>query len=503
MTRTCPACGRTWDGRATWCGACGAGLADAPTAEQDQRRGPPRPSRTAVATTVLGVVGALTAAWLVGAPSDRADGDGAQGPVVGGIEVPSRPATDAGAGNGGAVDGGVPVELLATCDGPGGPAGCVRWVQRAGQLPRPGAGALVTVVGDRLVGVDVATGGRRWTAAATPPVSAPLVVGDHTVLLEDGRGVRALDVVDGDQRWHLEAQHLPATSPAPLDVEVVVLDDLAGTLTGVDVRDGTVRWTGPTDPALGRPVATVALPAGRTLVATAGSTRVLDAATGALLWSDEASLLAVTDLHVVTLRAGTGGRVLTARRPDGALVARAPLPEDATLRGVAITGTRLVLRTSDAIVTLYLSDLQERWRRDDLPVQLVTSRPLVVAGNGRVDGVTGLATVALRSTALVAWRNDGTAVVLDERTGREVRTIGEPADGLRISDGFLARRRLWRVDSQSLEVHDFATGDLELRIEVRAPPSVVLTRPVVVATSGRFVRLDTAATVPGGIEAPR
>lgn len=502
MTLTCPACGRTWDGRATWCGACGARLPGTPSTDDPRRPWAPHPSRTSVATTVVGLVGALAVAWLVGGPSGGdPDRDAAGEPVVGGIEVPSEPSPDVD-GGGRAVDGGVPMELLATCDGPDGPSGCVRWVQRAGQLPRPGAGSLVTVVGDRLVGVDVETGARRWTAAATPPVSPPLVLGDHTVLLEDATGVTALDVVDGDERWHQAARHLPVTPPVALDPGVVVLDDLAGTLTGVRVRDGDVRWTIPVDPT-GIPVATVPLPGERLLVASHGSTRVVDLATGADRWTTDASVLAVTDLHVVTLHRGPDERILTVHRTDGAVLARTPFPDDAALREVAITGTRLVLRTSDTLLSLYLSDLSEQWRRADPGVRLVTARPLALAPRGVLDRVTGLATIALRSTALVAWRTDGSAVVIDERTGVELRTIGAPGDGVRLSDGFLARRRLWRVDASSLEVYDFPSGALDLRIEVRAPPSVVLTNPVVVATSGRFVRLDAGTTARGGVEPPR
>lgn len=457
-----------------------------------------RPSRTSVVTSVVGLVAALLVALLVGRPADPAARDVPVGePVPGEVDVPTAPDGD---GTEVLGDGGVPMELLATCSGPQGPSGCVRWVQRAGQLSRPGASGLVTVVGDRLVGLDVETGARRWTAAVAPPVLAPLVLGDRTVLVEDATGVTALDLVDGDERWHLPDQHLPSTTPQSSDTDVVVLDDLAGTLTAVDVSSGALAWTGRTDPATGLPVAMVSLPSGRLLLITPGSTRVVEADTGAPVWTDDASVLAVTDLHVVTLAPAADGLELTVRRPDGALFASTSLPDDTVLREVAITGTRLVLRTADELRALYLTDLREQWRRSDLPVRLVTARPLVVATNGRVDPITGLATVARRSTALVAWRTDGTAVVLDERTGEETRSIGEPADGLRISDGFLAGRRLWRVDAQALEVYDYPSGALDLQIEVRAPPTVVMTSPVVVATSGRLVRLDLDRGPPSSVE---
>lgn len=454
-------------------------------------------------TTIIGLVGALTVAWLVGRPSGPTDPDVAVGePVAGDVDVPTAPAP--GVGVDVEADGGIPMELLATCDGPDGPSGCVRWVQRAGQLPRPGAAGLVTVVGDRLVSLDAETGARRWTAGVAPPISPPVVVGDHTVLLEDATGVRAFDLSDGDVRWHRPDQHLSTTPPDGWDGDVVVLDDLAGTLTAVDRQTGDTTWTTSADPATGQPVAVAVLPSDHLLLARPGSTRVVQATSGSPVWSVDGSLIAVTDLHVVTLALDEEGRQLAVRRPDGTLLASTPLPADVDLREVAITGTRLVLRTSDDLRALYLTNLDEQWRRDDLPVRLVTSRPLAMAGtNGRVDATTGLAGVARRSTALVAWRTDGTAVVLDERTGTEIRSIGEPSDGLRISDGFLTGRRLWRVDTQSLEVYDYPSGDLDLRIEVRAPPTVVLTRPVVVATSGRFVRLDPVRDVPGGVEEPR
>lgn len=489
MNRPCPACGRTWDGRAGWCGTCGASLGPVdpvPTEQPVEQAAGPRSVPIRFVAVALGIGATLVALVVLGRGTGSTDAPaGIRAEVAGDVTAPGDDDVPARLLN---ADDPVPADLLATCDGPGDDADCVRWVQHSGEVPRPGAAALVTIVDDRVVGLDVASGAPLWATRARPPVRAPLVLGDHTVLVDDDSGVTALDVTTGDQRWHLPGQRLPATPPGAFDPAVLVLDDLDGALTGVDVRDGTVRWTSPGDPSSRVPVATIPLSADRLLLASPGLARVVDVETGATLWSADGSVLAASNRHVVTMAGTPDGHVLAVHSPDGTTTTEVPLADDGPLDEVSLTGDSLVLRTAQALVALDLDDLAERWRWDDPPTALVTARPLLTSAFGRVDETTGLAAIATRSTALLAWRPDGTAAVIDEQTGQEVHVWGEPLEGCVC--GFLTHRRLWRVHASSVEAFDVRTGDRLLQIEVGAPPTVVMTSPLVVEVDDHLVRVD-------------
>lgn len=506
MTRTCPDCGRTWDRAGSWCGACGASLPPSPDSAGSADR-PRRGSHVAAVgrrPAVGPVVGLAAIALAVGvvvvvnggAP-DRRPEVTADETVDGAVDVP----TDAPVGTD-VEDAGVPMELLATCDGPDGPEGCVRWVQRAGQVPRPGTRPLVTTVTDRVVALDPDTGARRWSAAASPPVAPPAGVGDDTVLVEDSTGVRALDAEDGDERWRAPGQHLTSTPPDAHVQDVVVLDDLDGTLVGVDVAEGRTLWTrpAPTQWGLGLPAAVIPVSPDRAVVARPDAIWMVDVHTGRASWSAGTAgrppevPVAVTDEHVVTVLADTKDdepAEFLVRRTSGERLAQFQLPEPQDVRTLAIDDGHLLLRLPDTLTAVDLDDGTVTWRR---PVRgnLVTSRPVRLSAIGAMPGPLRSGTIATRSWSVVLLGTDGTATVLDARNGRGARVLGEPADGIQLSDGFLTRRRLWRVDASSLEIADLLTLEVVLRLELRAPPVVVSTDPVIIATSGRLVRLDVS-----------
>jgi outer membrane protein assembly factor BamB len=335
-----------------------------------------------------------------------------------------------------------------------------------------------------------------------PRPTRSLAIAPDSVLVEDGDGVRAFDARDGDVRWRSMGQHLAATAPDALSQDVVVLDDLEGTLTGVDLVDGTVRWTLPGPAPTGVPVFVVPVGSDLAVVGSSGWVALVDVADGRLAWSvggrrtTAETPVAVSVAHVVTQVQPDDAPtpVLRVRGLGGEVSAEVPLRTEESLRDVVVTARLLVVRTTAGLTAHRLDGGELQWRRDDLPGRLAAARPVTTPPPGFPGIRPGLGTVATRSLAVVVLGNDGTARVLDDRTGEVVRTLGEPVeDGLRFGGGFLTHRRLWRVDAGALEVHDLASGDRVLRIEVGAPPTVVTTNPVVIATSGRLVRIDVDA----------
>lgn len=101
--------------------------------------------------------------------------------------------------------------------------------------------------GDRLRGIDVRTGSRRWSV---PWVGAsalrPTAQVDGVLLLDDGVGTVALDVRTGQRRWAVRTEQGVVTGPALTDGQVVLLParDDSGT-HGVVARrlaDGAEVW---------------------------------------------------------------------------------------------------------------------------------------------------------------------------------------------------------------------------------------------------------------------
>ena len=281
--------------------------------------------------------------------------------------------------------------------------------------------------------------------------------------------------------------------------DLVVLDDLDGTLTAVNPIDGSVRWTRAVPRVIGLPAAAIPVTPDRILIASVDAVWMVDAATGRAVWSvgtgpgPSEVPVAVTSQHVVTILADPdGGDTATFRvRPlSGAVLSQFAVPDAGDVRELAITEAQLLLRLPDELVAFDLDDGTVAWRRG-VHGRLMASRPLRLSA-GVLPGPLGVGTIALRTWSVVVLGSDGTATVLDPRNGRDARRIGEPGDGVQLSDGFLTQRRLWRIDASSLEVVDLLSLEVVLRLELRAPPVVVSTDPVIIATSGRLVRLDAS-----------
>lgn len=460
----------------------------------------PRRSRLVATAALLGLLAAAGVAWWLSDP-DAAPSVEADQAVDGVVDVPTEASTTTDVD-----DAGVPVEILATCQDPDGATGCVRWVHRVGVLPRPGASAIVTVIGDRLVALDPDTGAQRWTAGTTNPNGSPLVLGDHTVLLEDAGGVRAFDVADGDERWRLAGQRLPATAPDRPEQPVVVLDDPeTGTTTGVDVEDGSVHWTRTADRAGDRPAFVVPLDGRHAVVGTLTSVVVVDVRTGVARWAltgvdgtSPETPVGITSTHVVSLvdKVPSWPYVFRIRAAlSGRITGEVTLPPDASLFPPVLTGDLLVVRTDTGLAAHRLADGTAVWQRDDLVGNLASARPVQLAFPGPF-GIRDWVTTTTPVLVLVA--RDGTAHRLDPATGRTVLRFGDTDAPVWVLDSFLAEDRLWRLSPTSLRAFDLGTGRSVLQVEVRASPTVVTTSPLVVATSGRLVRLDLDPPLPAG-----
>lgn len=449
---------------------------------------------------LLGLLAAAGVAWWLSG-TDPAPSVEADRAVDGVVDVPTAASTTVDV-----EDAGVPVEILATCQGRDGATGCVRWVHRVGVLPRPGAGAIVTVIGDRLVALDPDTGAQRWTAGTTDPNGSPLVLGDHTVLLEDAGGVRAFDVADGDERWRMANQRLPATAPGQPEPSVVILADTEnGTAAGVDVQDGTVQWTRTVGRAGDRPAFVVPLDDRHAVVGTLTSAVVVDVVTGVARWAltgvggtSAETPVGVTSTHVVTLvdKVPSWPYVFRIRAAlSGRITGEVTLPHDAHLFPPVLTGDLLVVRTDAGLAAHRLADGTVVWQRDDLLGNLASARPVQLAFPGPF-GIRDW--VATTTPVLVLVARDGTAHRLDPATGQTVLRFGDTDAPVWVLESFLAEDRLWRLSPTSLRAFDLGTGQSVLQVDVRASPTVVTTNPLVVATSGRLVRLDLDPPFPAG-----
>lgn len=136
--------------------------------------------------------------------------------------------------------------------------------ERLGQAPR----AAPLIAGDQLLTVsagaqmnsfDRQTGRRRWTTELLPAASdaqkpcgyatSPVIFGDTVITIAGGkgRGVVALDLATGRERWAAADFMNGYSSPLVVDVdgrpELIVFS--AGEVSGLDPRDGRVDWTVP------------------------------------------------------------------------------------------------------------------------------------------------------------------------------------------------------------------------------------------------------------------
>ncbi|MFA9432370.1 PQQ-binding-like beta-propeller repeat protein [Egicoccus sp. AB-alg2] len=202
------------------------------------------------------------------------------------------PATPPGAGPAAVTDGGVLAALVP--DGLSGfdvRSGSWRWgaslelqtAAPASVVPVEGADTLVLVgAGNRLVAVDADTGEPRWEQGLAGAVGARAAraAGDTWYLavrvregLTSSVAVLAVDADTGERRWRRDGANAVLTAARP------VLQDVDGTLRGLDPTDGEGVWERATE----RPGARLA-PLGELVVVTAsGHGLAVDAADGTLI----------------------------------------------------------------------------------------------------------------------------------------------------------------------------------------------------------------------------
>lgn len=92
----------------------------------------------------------------------------------------------------------------------------------------------------RVAGIDPGTGQARWSTASV----APAFVLEDVMVLVGSSGVLAIDVHDGEERWH--AEEVPVwNGTAATDGDVVLVQSLDGAvpeLVALDLRTGAEAW---------------------------------------------------------------------------------------------------------------------------------------------------------------------------------------------------------------------------------------------------------------------
>lgn len=95
-------------------------------------------------------------------------------------------------------------------------------------------GVVAAAIGDRLVGVDLASGVQRWEV----PVSArSLTAAGDVVLVAERETIRAIDLASGVQRWQVTS----TTDPVAAGDTALFMD--GRTLRAVAAGDGAARWS--------------------------------------------------------------------------------------------------------------------------------------------------------------------------------------------------------------------------------------------------------------------
>jgi outer membrane protein assembly factor BamB len=381
VARTCGTCGRTWDRRATFCGACGDLLDESSTSTRD--RGPGRawwrhPTLlvTTLALAVVGVVAAVPRLTV-----ERV------APVDGEIGVPAADELRvARAGAGASLPVAAP-EI--SCDRQGVATDCVAWSRAlVDPATADGTAAWVVAAGDRLLtggedrveAVDPRTGRRQWRLDVDHP-HRPTGVVEGGVVLAGGGTTTMVDLATGEARWAVPTDDVVWGDVA---VDGLVLTGASGgDGTGIvarDVSDGSERWrwSGGWGDALVRPLGD------RVLVASGidGSLALLDATSGSeLARTDQPNgwLIGITDTTAVYQTVPTGN-------PGG--------PNPAGDPGATLVG-------------LDLQDLGVRWERRVRASDVgfgVLAGIVVAPSTGRLTGIDA-------ATGAVAWEveTDGPA----------------------------------------------------------------------------------------------
>lgn len=279
--RRCSSCGQVATApSARWCGTCGASLTPAAPAggpATDPRTAggdvEGRSGTSARARPVLVLAGVAVVALVAVVVAGSGLGGSSDGGALEDDAVIAEPAAgDDDADDDGDDEGdGVPVCLDAGRD-------CVVWLTTLDDPPeaddadgrRPigeappselldpesarltyvGDTATVTLVGERLVGLDTVSGEVRWRAALTDvdparPSFAPL--GDELVVHLDGQELVGRDRIDGTERWRADGQELHRIEAA-IDADGTALvqgrdRDGRQSIVAVDAVDGSPRWS--------------------------------------------------------------------------------------------------------------------------------------------------------------------------------------------------------------------------------------------------------------------
>lgn len=259
------------------------------------------------------------------------------------------------------------------------------------------AGRVVGAIGDDAVfhAFEGATGEALWAADLGLELRAVSAAGERTFYVssgesDDGARLIALDATSGERRWIVSASECNEAScdfpaggvpVAEVDETLVIADTAAGGLRGVDVADGTGRWTASLDGTQAGPLS----PAGHTVVSLAARPDVeaavvaVDATTGAVRWSTavEFGFVAADESGVAVLDQGLSGDDLATGDAEGrAKVIGLTLEEGDERWRTRVPGTParveivggLVLVADGATVSAFdAASGTERWRVTHAP----------------------------------------------------------------------------------------------------------------------------------------
>ena len=174
----------------------------------------------------------------------------------------------------------------ASCDETAGPPSvtCPNWDRAASGVvvaPVAEGGQVFVGTANRLVAVDVATGGTVWTSEFDGPVNVEPAIDEELVLVSHApQQLSALDRETGQQRWTVPIGVARAPVVAGESVAVPTDDQLVG----LSMLDGSQRWAVPMKGELTRPVVeegTLFVGDGKGIV------KAVDASTGQVTWEAE------------------------------------------------------------------------------------------------------------------------------------------------------------------------------------------------------------------------
>lgn len=245
----CDECGRSWDEKAAFCGACGGRLDRPrlhPSVQTRRFTGAGDRGRWLVVGIVLVVVVAGAGTTALTGPSTSDDAAGGDDDVV----VPGRDELQDPDGR--QEERGPSV----TCERRGEKTGCVSWVRRlASASPAPDLHSWrIEITDERILARDAETivalsrdsGQVAWRKDFDPtegPPGGPWVVSGAVAAVQMGEAVRALSLIDGSELWTVDdtrtvllRQHAESGT-----IYTARLEGGRSVLTAHEA-DGTVRW---------------------------------------------------------------------------------------------------------------------------------------------------------------------------------------------------------------------------------------------------------------------